>query len=389
MPASLVLTFAIACGLAVGNLYFAQPLLNTLAREFGVGAARAGIIVTLTQLGYACGLLLIAPLGDLLENRRLITFVYACSVLALLATVYAKTFSAFLAVSFLLGLTTVVAQMLVPLAAHLAPPEKRGRIVGQVMSGLLMGILLARAAAGIISGAFGWRAVYGSAAVAVTVMIVILRFRLPQRQPELAQSYGALLCSLGRIVRTQPQLRRRSLYQAALMAAFSVFWTGITFLLAGPLWRFTQTQIGLFAVVGAVGAMFTQFAGRMADRGHGHILTGGALLLGVSGVALTLLDTHLWALAVGAILLDLAVNSSLVTGQHVIYGLSPAERSRLNTVYIASFFGGSALGSALTGLAWTRGGWPAVVALGAAFPAAAFVYWLTEASGVKAKKAEA
>lgn len=378
LTTTLVMIFAAGCGLAVGNIYYAQPLTRVIGSEFHLTDAQSGTIVTLTQLGYACGLILIAPLGDLLENRRTITVIFSGSVLSAVALIFVTSFPAFLTVCFVLGFSSVVAQMLVPFAAHLAPPEKRGQIVGQVMSGLLLGILLARAFAGIVSGAFGWRAVYLASAGLVAGMIVILRLRLPERRPALAHSYGALIVSLAHVFRTQPVLRRRGTYQACLMAAFSLFWTSITFLLAGPHWHFSQTQIGLFALAGAAGALSTSISGRWADRGHGRRITCAALLLTVGALCLTLLDTHLWALVSGAILLDLAVNSSLVTGQQAIYMLGAAERSRINTIFIAMFMGGAALGSALAGLAYSHGGWPGVVATGAALPAAAFLYWLTE-----------
>jgi predicted MFS family arabinose efflux permease len=375
---ALVATFAAGCGLAVGNIYYAQPLTHVIGHEFHVGDAQASTIVTMTQLGYASGLILLAPLGDLLENRRTITVVFSGAVLSALGLVFVKSFAAFLAVCFALGLTSVVAQMLVPFAAHLAPPEKRGHIIGKIMSGLLMGILLARAFAGVVSGAFGWRTVYAASAALVAAMIVILRLRLPERRPTLTQSYGSLIGSLVQVFRTQPVLRRRGTYQACMLAVFSIFWTSITFLLSGPRWHFSQTQIGVFALAGAVGALFTSVAGRLADRGHGRLITWVSLLLAVGALGLTLLENHLWALVSGAILLDLAVNSNLVVGQQAIYALSPHERSRINTIFIAMFMGGAALGSALAGVAYAHGGWPTVVMTGAAFPTAAFLYWLTE-----------
>jgi len=382
---ALVATFAVGCGLAVGNIYYAQPLTRVIGRDFHLNDAQSGAIVTLTQLGYAAGLILLAPLGDLLENRRVITVVFSGAVLSALALVFVTSYPAFLAACFALGFTSVVAQMLVSFAAHPAPPEKRGQMVGQVMSGLLMGILLARAFAGIVSGAFGWRTVYIASAALVAMMIVILRVRLPERRPALAHTYGALIASLAHVFYTQPVLRRRGIYQACLMAAFSVFWTSITFLLSGPQWRFSQTQIGMFALAGAAGAMFTSIAGRWADRGHGRRITCAALLLAVGALGLTLLENHLWALVAGAILLDLAVNSNLVTGQQAIYALSATERSRINTIFIAMFMGGAALGSALAGVAYSHGGWPTVVMTGSALPVAAFLYWLTEPIGSAAR----
>jgi len=373
-----VATFAVGCGLAVGNLYYAQPLTRVIGNEFHLGDAESGTMVTLTQLGYACGLILLAPLGDLLENRRTITIIFSGAVVSALAMVSVTSFAAFLAAAFALGFSSVIAQMLVPFAAHLAPPEKRGQIVGKVMSGLLMGILLARAFAGIVSGAFGWRTVYLASAACVAIMIVILRLRLPERRPMLTQSYGSLIASLAGVFRTQPVLRRRGYYQACMLAAFSIFWTSITFLLSGPKWHFSQTQIGLFALAGAAGALFTSIAGHLADRGYGRWITCIALLLAIGALVLTLLENQLWALVSGAILLDLAVNSNLAAGQQAIYALSADERSRINTIFIAMFMGGAALGSAVAGMAYSYGGWRSVVATGVAFPAVAFLYWLTE-----------
>jgi hypothetical protein len=209
MSGAMIAVFAVACGLAVGNLYYAQPLLHTIGRTFGVSEAGASLTVTVTQLGYAAGLVLIAPLGDLLENRRLIAVVSCGTVLALVAAAVAPSFGAFIAASLGIGVTSVAAQILVPFAAHLAPAERRGRVVGQVMSGLLMGILLARAAAGVISGALGWRAVYFISAALLALTILVLLRTLPRRQPEFAHGYRGLVGSLGRIFREQPILRRR------------------------------------------------------------------------------------------------------------------------------------------------------------------------------------
>jgi predicted MFS family arabinose efflux permease len=223
MSGATIAVFAVACGLAVGNLYYAQPLLDSIGRAFGVSEAGASLIVTFTQLGYAAGLVFIAPLGDLLENRRLVATVLCGTVVALLAAAIAPSFGAFIAASLGIGVTSVAAQILVPFAAHLAPAERRGRVVGQVMSGLLLGILLARAAAGVISGAFGWRAVYLLSAILLALTIVVLLRTLPRRQPAFAQGYGELVGSLGRIFREQPILRRRAAYQSAMFGSFSVF----------------------------------------------------------------------------------------------------------------------------------------------------------------------
>ena len=373
-----IFLFAVACGLAVANLYYAQPLLDTIGRGFHVGEATSGLIVTVTQFGYAIGLLLLAPLGDLIENRRLIATIFMATICALLAAACAPTLGAFMGASLAIGITSSVAQILVPFAANLAPAQTRGRVVGQVMSGLITGILLARAAAGVISGAIGWRAVYGISAGLLVVLVVVLQRTLPARQPTFAQGYAALLQSLVRIYRSEPVLRRRAAYQSAMFGSFSVFWTSITFLLAGPHFHFSQTLIGLFALAGAGSAFFAPVAGRLGDRGHEHSATGIAFFVAIGGFMLTLLQMQLWALVGGAIVIDIAVQTSLILGQRAIYALNPAERSRLNTLYMATFFLGGAIASAAAAAAYARFGWIGDVILGAAMPAAAFLFWLTE-----------
>ncbi len=364
--------------MAVGNLYYAQPLLETLGQTFGVGEAPAGLIVTVTQLGYAAGLLLIAPLGDLVENRRLIVVVLGGTVGSAAAAALAGSFAAFLAASLALGVTSVAAQILVPFAAHLAPPERRGRVVGQVMSGLLVGILLARAVAGVVSGAVGWRAVYVLSATLMAAIIVVLMRALPERRPTVTLGYVALLTSLARIFRREPALRRRAAYQAAMFGSFSAFWTAVTFLLAAPHLHLSQTAIGVFALAGAGGALIAPVAGRLGDGGHQHTFTGAAFMLAAAAFGLTLLQTQLWALVVGAVCLDVAVQTTLVLGQRVIYALDPAARSRINTLYVATLFCGGAIGSAGAGVAYARAGWLGVVVLGAALPLAALLYWLSD-----------
>ncbi|MQY31342.1 MFS transporter [Nocardia aurantia] len=378
LSSALVVVFAVACGLAAANLYYAQPLIITIASAFHVSQSAAGMVVTVTQLGYAAGLLLVAPLGDLFENRRLITVVMSVAVLALLAASATTTLPGFLAAALAIGLTSVVAQVLVPFAAHLAPPHARGRVVGQVMSGLLTGIVLARSVSGIIAGIAGWRAVYIFSAALLAVMVILLRRILPLRTPEFGTGYGRLLASLGRIYLREPVLRRRAFYQAAMFGSFSVFWTAITLLLARPPFHFSQISIGLFAIAGVLGVFMAPLAGRLGDQGHERWVTGVAFLLAAGSFAVTLWQDRLWALIFGAVFLDLAVQTTLVLGQRAIYALNPAERSRLNTLYIATFFVGGALGSAGAGIAFARYGWAGVVVLGTAFPLAAFVFWLTE-----------
>jgi predicted MFS family arabinose efflux permease len=374
----LIAIFAVACGLAVANLYYAQPLLEVIRRTFRVDEAASGLIVTVSQLGYATGLLLLAPLGDLFENRRLIVTILCGTVAALVAAALTESFGEFLAAMLAIGVTSVVAQVLVPLAASLAPPEARGRVVGQVQGGILLGILLARAVSGIVSDALGWRAVYVISAVLLAVMTIVLYRVLPIRRPAFAEGYGSLVASLGRIYREEPMLRRRAFYQAAMFGTFSAFWTSITFLLAGPPFHFSETWIGVFALVGAAGALIAPIAGRLGDSGYTHMATGVAFVLAAAGMLLTLLQTQLWALIAGAILIDLGVQATMVLGQQIIFALKPAERGRLNTLYIATLFAGGAVGSAVSGFAYAHAGWVGVAIFATALPIAALLYWLTE-----------
>ena len=374
---TLVAVFAVACGLAVGSVYYSQPLLDALGHAFDVDQTAAAFIVTATQLGYAAGLILVVPLGDLVENRRLILSIFGTAIVALVAVAASRSYETFLAGSVAIGFTAVVAQVLVPLAAHLAAPEKRGEVVGRVVSGLLIGILVARAVSGIVAGAFGWRAVYLLAALLLAIMTAILARVVPRRAGTFGGTYGALLRSLFRIFASEPLLRRRAAYQFAMFGAFSIYWTSITFFLSSPAYRLSQTEIGLFALAGATGALIAPVAGKLGDSGHGRIATGIAFACCAASFLITLLP-GIAPLVVCAILLDLAVQSTLVIGQQAIYTLRPEERSRLNTLYIATFFLGGAAGSAVAGIVYARFGWPGIIVAGVALPCTAFLLWLGE-----------
>jgi predicted MFS family arabinose efflux permease len=380
----LVFLFAVSCGLAVGNIYYAQPLLDTLGAAFHERQSVVGLIVTMTQIGYAIGLLTIVPLGDLIENKKLVLLVFCGTVTSLLLAAFAPGVGLFFVASLLIGITSVVAQVLIPLAANLTPQATRGRVVGQIMSGLLLGILFARALAGFVAGAFGWRVVYFASAGLLLALMVVLAKALPVRKPTFRGTYGELMRSLYGIFRDEPVLRRRSMYQFAMFASFSAFWTTITFLLAGPVFRFSQTEIGFFALAGAAGAIIAPVAGRLADRGHQRPATGVAFVVAIFGYLITLWSGRVWILVAAAILVDAAVQTTLVTGQHMIYSLHPEQRSRLNTLFIATFFVGGAMGSAIASYAYERIGWEAVVMIGSGLSIAALAYWLTEKTAAAA-----
>lgn len=377
MPAWLVFLLAAACGLIVANLYYAQPLIGLIGPDIGLDQSAASLIVTLTQIGYCIGLILIVPLGDLAENRRLISWTLSGVVLALLVASVAPNAPWFLAAALLIGLGSVAAQMLVPIAAHLTPDASRGRVIGNVMSGLLTGIMLARPAASLMAHAFGWRVVFGVSAVVMALLVLVLRRLLPQRQPHASHSYVELIRSMWRLLCDTPLLRRRALYQAALFAAFSLYWTAVPLLLAGPQFGLTQNGIALFALAGAAGALSAPFAGRMADRGWTQAATGASLAAVALSFGLSWFggSGSLAALLAGGLLLDLGVQSNLVLGQRVIYALGAATRSRLNGLYVATFFFGGAAGSAVASITYASGGWHLVSWVGLVFPVAALLYY--------------
>ena len=379
VPGWLVVLLATASGMTVANLYYAQPLLSSLRDVFHVGETAAGGLITLTQVGYVLGMLLLVPLGDRLEKRRLITVLLAVTTLALLAAGLATSFPMLLIASLISGGTSVVAQILVPFAASLAPDHTRGRIVGRVMSGLLTGILLSRTLSSLVSDVAGWRVVYLGSAVLMALLAVALHAALPRQAATTAIPYGQVLRSTVRLVRVHPALLRRGLYQAAMFGAFSAFWTTVSYVLTGPRFHYSPIGVGVFALVGAAGAAVAPFAGRWADRKLVRPMTGAGLAAAAVAFAVAGLgQRHILLLALAAVLLDMAVQTTLILGQHTVYQLDANARARLNSAFIALFFVGGALGSQFGSLAFHAGGWTAVALLGTALPVLALLYWATE-----------
>jgi predicted MFS family arabinose efflux permease len=373
----LVLVMAVACGMAVANLYYAQPLLSKLAQELHVAPGTAGMLITLTQAGYAAGLVLLVPLGDLLERRRLVVTILLGTALALAGTALAPSFAVVALFGVAIGVTSVVAQILVPFAASLAADHERGRVVGMVMSGLLLGILLARTASGVLGQFAGWRAVYWAACGLMLLLALALRRELPSGHQSSSLSYGALLRSTVALLRTEPELRLRSLYGAVAFATFSVFWTTVAFLLAAPPYRFGESLIGLFGLAGAAGVVIASLAGRLADRGMHHITTGVSMLVMLVSFALVAVGaSHLVALIAGIVLLDMGVQGVHITNQSRVYNLRPDARSRLNSVYLTAYFVGGALGSALSATVYAAHGWLGVALLGTAVTLFGLVVWV-------------
>jgi predicted MFS family arabinose efflux permease len=374
---------ACACGLIVANLYYAQPLIGPISVALGLEPGAAGLIVTLAQVGYGLGLLFIVPLGDRLENRRLVLVLVGLCALALAGAGYAPSAAAFLASALLIGLTSVSVQVLVPYAAHLAPEAQRGRVVGNVMSGLMLGIMLARPVASFVAQMTSWPVIFRLSALLMIAVGVALARLLPPRHPPAALSYRALLGSMATLARTLPVLRRRALYQACMFGAFSLFWTTAPLLLAGPAFGLTQGGIALFALAGIAGAVASPIAGRIADRGWIRPATALAMACAVAAFAMTWLrppgaPLSLALLVAAAIVLDFAVSANMILSQRAIFALAPEVRSRINSVYMTTFFTGGAIGSALGGWAFARGGWPLASAIGMALPLLAALYFATE-----------
>ncbi|RYG39435.1 MFS transporter [bacterium] len=352
---------AIGCAVAVSNLYFLQPLLGQVARGFGVSESRAGLATTLTQVGYALGMLTIVPLGDIRERRSLVLTMLGLTSVVALAMAAVPSFSLLLVLSLLLGFASCSPQLLVPFAAELSSKETRGRVLGFVVSGLLLGILLARTVSGFIGAHLGWRAVYVMAAVLGVILAVFLRILLPKSRPGERVPYPELMRSLLVLVREEPVLRESAAYGALLFAAFSAFWTTLSFLLEprglGP------DIVGLFGLVGAAGALAAPLAGRLADTsGPRRTILVGILVTTLSFAVM--LQSSIPALLIGVLLMDVGVQAAHVSNQSRYYSRRPESRSRMNTVYMTCYFIGGSLGSALGAWAWGAFGWPGVCAVG-------------------------
>lgn len=374
---------AVGCGLSVANNYYAQPLLADMGRYFGVDDRRMGMVAMLAQVGYALGLLLFVPLGDRLERRGFILAMLGAVTVALLGIAVAPNFAWLAVASLAVGVTTIAPQLLVPFAAHLAAPAERGRVVGTVMSGLLIGILAARTVSGAVGGYLGWRAVYLIAAAVMVVLALALRGLLPRSEPEHAgTSYLGLLRSIGGLLRDEPVLRQSCAFGAMSFGAFSAFWTTLAFHLSGPPFGYASGVVGLFGLVGIVGAMAAPMAGRFADRrsprwaigaGLTCVLIAYAVLGGAGGT--------LWGLVAGVILLDLGAQAAHISNQARIYAIRPEARSRMNTAYMVAYFIGGAVGSYGGAWGWSRAGWGGVCLVGLAMTATGLLAFAATAAG--------
>jgi predicted MFS family arabinose efflux permease len=385
MSPRLVLLFALACGLSVANIYVAQPLLDTMGRELSISPAAVGMVVTVTQIGYALGLIFFVPLGDLLDPRRLIVSQAAISALALVVVALAPTGFVLLAGMIVVGLLAVVVQVLVAYAATLAAPAERGRIVGAVTSGVVIGILLARFVSGVLADLGGWRLVYLSSAGLMLILAGLLLRTLPRRPRAAAtQSYLTLLGSMVALFREEPILRTRAVLAFLIFASFNVLWTPLALPLSAPPLSLSHSAIGLFGLAGVAGALAAGRAGRLADRGLGQWTTGLSLgLMLAAWLPIALMGVSLSALAVGVIMLDLAVQAVHVTNQSLIFAVQPEARSRTVAGYMVFYSIGSAAGGIASTSVYAAAGWIGVCGLGAAINLTALLFWAATRRSLK------
>jgi len=375
MTPALTLLLSLAASVIIANLFNSQPIVAQIGHSFGSRPTSAGLISMLTMLGYAMGVVFLLPFVDKVENRRLIVCILLVAVVALVAAACAPTESVFLCAVFLVGVSSCVVQMFVVMAALLSPESVRGRVVGNVMSGLMLGILLSRPTGSFLAGELGWRAVYALSALAGAAMALLLWLRLPIRMPAAPRPYRASLASLWPLLTREPVLRRRAAYQSLLMVAFSAFWTAVAWRLAQPPFGFGTRGVALFALAGAGGAIIAPFAGRAGDRGFTRAATLWAHLSVVCGVLLAAIAAGPWGraihaampawvmlglLAVAALLLDMGAVADQALGRRAVNMIRPEARGSVNGLFTGSFFVGGALGAALAGPSWSVAGWGGV-----------------------------
>ncbi len=380
LPRSLVLLLAIVSGAAVANLYYSQPLLHTLAGAFSVSPATSGLLVTFGQIGYVAGLAFVVPLGDLLERRALITTAMVITAAGMVACALAPTFPVFALATVVVGTSCVSAQVIVPMASSLAEPAARGRVVGTVMSGLLIGILLARTFSGIVAATLGWRFVFWIAAALMLTLAGTLRRALPRVPSTTDLSYREVLRSVLTLVRAEPVLRQRMVLGALGFGCFSTLWTSLAFLLSAggrDGFHYGNAVIGLFGLAGVAGAGAATIVGRMADRGRGRLATSLTCAVLLLSWAILYAGRHtVITLIVGIAALDLGVQGLHISNQSAIYGLDPEARSRLTTAYMVAYFAGGAVLSAITSSLYASDGWAGVCVVGAGSALLAAIAWV-------------
>jgi predicted MFS family arabinose efflux permease len=383
---SLLPFLGLACGVGVSNIYYNQPLLLEMAHSLHADHSHMGTVAVATQIGYSIGILAFVPLGDVVERRGLMVRLFAGVAISAFLAALAPNLAALLAASVAIGLTAAVTHVVVPIAPELADDEERGRAVGTVMTGLLLGILLARSVSGWIASFFGWRAVFIFAALCNAAFVPLMLRRIPKLPPHKPLPYAQALRSIWTLVRTQPLLRESAVVGGLFFAAFSAFWTTLVFLLGSSHYHLGAGTAGSFGILGATGALIAPIAGRVADRrGSRAVVTLGLSLLALGFCILWLLGYHILGLVLGVIVLDMGTQATQIANQTRIFGIEPGARGRINTVYMTAYFLGGSLGSLFSTIAWTRWGWGGVCALALGLLGLAA---LRHATGVRASAAD-
>ncbi|WP_026889500.1 MFS transporter [Clostridium beijerinckii] len=361
----LILVMSIACGLTVANLYYIQPLLGDIAKTFHVDQLSIGFAAMLTQIGYAIGMIFILPLGDIKEKRNLIVIVLLCSIISLMSMFFSSNIYILTISSFAVGFTSIIPQLIIPLAAQLSNPQQRGQTIGTIMSGLLIGILLSRTVSGILGSYLGWRTVYLIAAIMMFALMLILRKLIPLCNPISDIKYSELLKSMIHLIKTEPILRESSINGALMFSAFSAFWTSLIFLLESSHYNMGAEAAGLLGLVGVSGALAAPLVGKVADKRGSRFAIGICIVVViVSYLSFFLFGFKIWGLVLGVILLDLGVQSCNVSNQARVHSLNEETRNRLNTIYMVSFFLGGAFGSFLGSYSYSHFGWYGVCTFG-------------------------
>lgn len=363
-----VFFMTLTCILVVGNMYYNQPLLGVLAREFGVTEAKVSLVPAFTLIGYALGILFLVPLGDMIERRKLIQGSMTMAGLLAIALPFSPTLGVFCALSGLMGFFNISQSVLIPFASNLAKPEERGKVVGIVLSGILIGSLMARTLAGFIAQYFGWKSVFIFAGAVSLILSLVTQVVLPVSSPNFKGSYKDLLASTAKLFRELPVIRESALMGAILFGAFSAFWTTLTFLLEAPPFNYDPKTIGLFGALGIIGALAAPLAGRYADKKGAAATIRLGLYCSMGAFALLALSsTFVFGIVIGVLLLDLGIQVAHISNQSRNFSNPPEVHSRLNTIYIFSYFTGGSLGSYVGSALWSWGQWPAVSLGGLAF----------------------
>jgi predicted MFS family arabinose efflux permease len=386
--AALLFTAATAIGSLVANLYYAQPLISQIGPDLKVSPAFAGSIVSVTQVGYGLGLFFLVSLSDLVESRKLILTTLTITVFSLVGMAVSKAVAPFFVSALLIGVCSTGAQVLIPLIAHLVPPERRGRVIGNVMAGLLTGIMLARPVSLFIAASFGWRAVFYASAVVMVLIGIALYRMLPEHRPKPGVHYGQILWSMLGIFRDMPAVRWRAIYQFMIFGAFNLFWTTAPLMLAERFHMTTQ-GIGFFALAGAGGALCAPIVGRLADRGHGRLISGiamSSMAVCFAGTILSVNALALIPLVILTIILDAAVQGNQIVSQRIIFTSPPEWRGRVNAIYMTSIFGGGALGALAGTILYHNGGWNAAAITGTLLGVVPFLLFMIELRTSKAMK---